>query len=69
MSSYPITMYGGYPRFRFDGYWLSVMDPWPEYWAANWYGSDDVYISFFDGGYYMCNRSYPADRIALSISL
>ena len=69
MSSYPMAMYGGYPRFRFDGFWLSVLDPWPEYWATNWYGADDVYISFVDGGYYMYNRSYPGDRIALSVSL
>ncbi|MDR3673542.1 MAG: hypothetical protein P4L36_22045 [Holophaga sp.] len=68
MSAYPMAMYGGHPRFRYGGLWLNVLDPWPETWAADWYGNDDVYIGFSDGGYYMYNSSYPGDQIALSIS-
>jgi hypothetical protein len=68
MSSYPMSMDGGYPRFQYGGMWMSVLDPWPEYWAANWYSNDDVYIVFIDGGYYLCNRNYPGDQIALSVS-
>jgi hypothetical protein len=69
MSAYPVSMYGGHPRFRYGGLWLNVLDPWPEYWAANWYSNDDVYIGFSDGGYYMYNSSYPGYQIALSISM
>ena len=69
MSAYPMEMFGGHPRFQYGGFWLNVLDPWPEYWAGNWYGSDEMYIGFTDGGYYLFNRSYPQDQIALSVSL
>jgi len=58
---------GGYPRFQYGGYWFSVVDPWPEYWPEDWYDNDDVYIEYFDDGYYLCNRRYPGDRIAISV--
>ena len=32
MSSYPVTVVRGYPRFQYGGYPFSVVDPWPEYW-------------------------------------
>ena len=69
MSSYPMRMYGGHPRFQYGGLWLSVLDPWPEFWGANWYADDDVYIGISGGGYYLFNRSYPGSPVALSISL
>jgi len=69
MSGYPMRMYRGHPRFQYGGVWLSVLDPWPEFWGANWYADDDMYIGFSDGGYYLYNRSYPGSQIALSVSL
>jgi hypothetical protein len=69
MSSYPMRMYGGHPRFQYGGVWLSVLDPWPEFWGPNWYADDDMYIGFSGGGYYLYNRSYPGSQIALSVSL
>ena len=65
--SYPVMMVGGYPRFQYDGFWFSLVDPWPEYWSNNWYDNDDVYISYSDDGYYLYNRRYPRDRIAITI--
>jgi hypothetical protein len=65
----PFQVVGGYPRFQFSGYWFSVVDPWPEYWANNWYDTDDVYITYVDNGYYLYNRRYPSVGIAISISL
>jgi hypothetical protein len=62
-------VYRGYPRFRYDGYWISAIDPWPGDWDANWYDNDDVYIAYVDNGYYMYNRRYPSQGIAISISL
>jgi hypothetical protein len=65
--SYPVMMVGGYPRFQYGGYWFSLVDPWPEYWSDNWYENDDVYIDYSGGGYYLYNRRYPRDRIAISV--
>jgi len=66
---YPMELYGGYPRFRYGGFWFGLMDPWPEYWSADWYDNDDVYIVYTDGGYYLYNRRYPRDRIAITVYL
>jgi hypothetical protein len=67
--SYPVMLVGGYPRFQYGGYWFGFVDPWPEYWADNWYDNDDVYIVYIDGGYYLYNRRYPRDRIAIEVYL
>jgi hypothetical protein len=60
---------GGYPRFQYQGYWISTVDPWPEYWGNDWYDNDDVYVNYADNGYYLYNRRYPSNPgIAISIS-
>jgi hypothetical protein len=69
LNTLPLVIVGGYPRFQYAGFWFSVVDPWPEYWSGNWYDSDDVYIDYFGDGYYMYNRRYPRDRIAVSVYL
>ncbi len=69
ISRYPIEVYGGYPRFQYGGFWFGFMDPWPEYWSDNWYDNDDVYVVYTDGGYYLYNRQYPRDRIAITVYL
>jgi hypothetical protein len=48
---------------------LVPVDPWPEYWANNWYDTDDVYVTYADNGYYLFNRRYPNVGIAISISM
>ena len=65
--SYPVVIVGGYPRFQYGGYWFSLADSWPEYWSSNWYDDDDVYINYSDDGYYLYNRRYPRDRIAINV--
>lgn len=65
--SNPVMVTGGYPGFQYGGYYFSVVDPWPQYWPNNWYENDDVYIDYSDDGYYMYNRRYPGDRIAISV--
>ncbi|MGB8477067.1 MAG: hypothetical protein WCE61_23555 [Candidatus Acidiferrum sp.] len=67
ISRYPMEIYGGYPRFQYGGFWFGFMDPWPEYWGADWYDNDDVYIDYTDDGYYLYNRRYPRDRIAITV--
>ncbi len=58
-------MVGGYSRFQYGGYWFGFVEPWP----AGWYYTDDVYVDYIDGGYYLCNPSYPGSRIAISVVL
>jgi len=65
----PFVVYGGYPRFQYGGYWVTLLDPWPEYWANDWYDNDDVYVDYGNDGYYMYNRRYPGVGIAISISM
>jgi hypothetical protein len=59
----------GVPRFLYKGYWFGLVDPWPEYWENDWYQTDDVYIAYSGGGYYLINRRYPFVEIAISISM
>jgi hypothetical protein len=67
IHSYPFELYGGYPRFQYGGFWFGFMDPWPEYWSDDWYDNDDVYVVYSDDGYYLYNRRYPRDRIAITV--
>jgi hypothetical protein len=69
VNGLPFLVVGGYPRFQYSGYWVSALDPWPEYWGDNWYDNDDVYVAYVDHGYYLFNRRYPRSGIAISISL
>lgn len=65
----PFLVVGGYPRFQYQGYWISLIDPWPEYWGNDWYDNDDVYVTYVDNGYYLYNRRYPNVGMAISISM
>ena len=67
MRSRP-TIYMGYPRFSYSGFSFLLVDPWPEYWAENWYDTDDVYIDY-DEGYYLHNRRSPSVRLAITVAL
>jgi hypothetical protein len=64
--SLPVMYVGGHRRFQYGGYWFGLVDPWPEYWSNDWYDSDDVYVDYYGDGYYLYNRRYPGDRIAIS---
>jgi hypothetical protein len=64
--SLPVRYVGGHRRFQYGGYWFGLIDPWPEYWSNDWYDSDDVYVAYYGDGYYLYNRRYPSDRIAIS---
>ena len=67
--SLPFMDYRGYPRFQYEGYWITLLDPWPENWSNDWYDNDDVYIAYWNDGYYLFNRRYPGVGIAVSISM
>jgi len=57
------TLVDGYSRFHYGGYWFRFVQPWP----VGWYYTDDVYVDYIDGGYYLCNPSYPSARISISV--
>jgi len=67
IQSEPIIV-GGYPRFQYGGYSFMMVDPWPGDWAPNWYSEDDVYVGY-DNGYYLYNRAYPGEAIAITVVL
>jgi hypothetical protein len=50
-------------RFWYGGYQFGFIDPWP----IGWGYSDDVYVEYDDGGYYMYNRFQPGVRISINI--
>jgi flagellar motor protein MotB len=54
---------GGFSRFQYGGFWFAFNNPWPE----GWYYTDDVYVSYIDGGYYLCNPYYPGARVGISV--
>lgn len=63
------SMYMGYPRFSDGGFSFLIVDPWPGDWSENWYSSDDVYVDYNGDGYYLYNRRYPQERLAITIVL
>ena len=63
INGLPFLVVGGYPRFQYEGYWISAVDPWPEYWGNDWYDTDDVYVNYVDNGYYLYNRRYPSAEL------
>ena len=57
------VLVGGYSRFQYGGFWFGFVQPWP----AGWYYTDDVYIDYVDGDYYMYNPYYPGTRFSISV--
>jgi hypothetical protein len=53
----------GYSRFQYGGYWFGFVQPWP----VEWYYTDDVYVDYINGEYYLCNPSYPGTQIAIVV--
>jgi hypothetical protein len=50
-------------RFEYGGYSFGFIDPWP----MGWGHSDDVYVIYDDGGYFMYDRFHPGFRISVNI--
>jgi len=55
----------GQPRFQSGGYWFIISDPWP----AGWAYSDQCYIDYVDGEYFLFDVLHPGVRIALVVTL
>jgi outer membrane biosynthesis protein TonB len=57
------VMVGGFSRFQYGGFWFGFVNPWP----VGWYYTDNVYVDYIDGGYYLCNPYYPGARVSISV--
>jgi hypothetical protein len=54
---------GGYSRFNYGGFAFGLYDPWP----YGWYYTDDVYVDYLDGNYYLYDRVHPGARIQINV--
>jgi len=57
------VLVGGFSRFQYGGFWFGFENPWPD----GWYYTDNVYVDFIDGGYYLYNPYYPGARVGISV--
>jgi hypothetical protein len=53
------------PQFHYGGYSFELVNPWP----AGWAYSDDCYIDFIDGQYYLIDLAHPGIQIELIVLL
>lgn len=59
------TIVEGRPSFQFGGYWFGISDAWPVGWAY----SDQVYVDYIDGEYFLFNMLHPGVRVALIVTM
>ncbi len=50
-------------RFQYGGYWFNTVDPWP----VGWLYTDDVYVDYLNGGYFLCDPYHPGVYISINI--
>jgi hypothetical protein len=53
----------GQPRFQFSGFWFAIVDPWP----AEWLYTDDCYVDYVDGDYFLFDVLHPGLRVAVFV--
>ncbi|HEY4089632.1 MAG TPA: hypothetical protein VGM43_27085 [Bryobacteraceae bacterium] len=61
------VFYGRSARFQYGGFWFNFAGAAPAYWGPDWYNSDDVYIDYSDGGYYLYDNRYPGQGVPLEV--
>lgn len=55
----------GQPRFQYGGYWFNIIDAWP----AGWAYTDQCYIDYIDGEYFLFDLLHPGVRVAIVVVL
>jgi DNA mismatch repair ATPase MutL len=50
-------------RFQYGGYWFTFNDTWPGEWAY----TDDFYIDYIDGQYYLIDLTHPGIQLLLVV--
>lgn len=53
----------GQPQFTYGGYSFQLVDAWP----ADWAYTDDCYIDYIDGEYFLIDLLHPGIRIAVIV--
>jgi len=53
----------GQPQFQYGGYTFELVDAWPGDWAY----TDDCYIDYIDGEYFLFDLLHPGVRVALFV--
>lgn len=53
----------GFPRFQYSGFWFVLEEPWPSY----WYDSDDFYVTYDGGLYWLCDYDDPGVEVQLVV--
>ncbi|MGA8762105.1 MAG: hypothetical protein WB562_04365 [Candidatus Sulfotelmatobacter sp.] len=53
----------GQPRFQYGGYSFTLVDAWPVGWAY----TDDCYIDYVDGEYFLFDLLHPGVRVAVFV--
>ena len=53
----------GSGRFRYGGYWFNAVGPWP----VGWLYTDEVYVDYLNGGYFLCDPVHPGVYISINI--
>jgi hypothetical protein len=53
----------GSGRFQYGGYWFNVVQPWP----VGWLYTDDVYVDYLNGEYFLCDPVHPGVYISINI--
>jgi hypothetical protein len=51
------------PRFQSGGFWFEIIDVWPAEWAY----TDDCYIDYIDGEYFLFDLLHPGVRVAVFV--
>lgn len=54
---------GGQPQFQYGGYSFNVIDAWP----ADWSYSDQVYVDYVDGQYFLYDLAHPGVTVAIVV--
>jgi hypothetical protein len=55
----------GQPQFNYGGYTFELVDAWPVGWAY----TDDCYIDFIDGQYFLFDLLHPGVQVAIIVVL
>jgi len=56
---------GGQQRFQYGGYSFVIVDAWPTGWAY----TDQCYVDYIDGEYFLFDLAHPGVRIAIEVVL
>ena len=59
------TVVQGQPGFQYGGYSFILVDPWP----AGWAYTDDCYVDYVNGEYFLFDLLHPGVQVALTVVL